>query len=42
MTTTRKRPRDPIQFAKLIGEIAIGQIEDAEGDRKDAAAAEVG
>lgn len=27
-----KRPRDPIQLAKLIGDIATGQIEDqAEG-----------
>jgi hypothetical protein len=24
----RKRPRDPIQLAKLIGDIATGQVED--------------
>ena len=31
MTTTRKkRPRDPVQFAKLIGDIATGQTPDAE------------
>lgn len=43
MTTTRKkRPRDPVQFAKLIGDIATGQVEDAQDDGKDAAAAELG
>jgi len=43
MTTTRKkRPRDPVQFAKLIGDIATGQTPDAEDDGKDAAAAELG
>jgi hypothetical protein len=43
MTTTRKkRPRDPVQFAKLIGDIATGQVEDAHDDGKDAAAAEMG
>ncbi|HXS42702.1 MAG TPA: hypothetical protein VN766_21070, partial [Stellaceae bacterium] len=33
MTTKRlKRPRDPLQLAKLIGDIATGQVEDrAEG-----------
>jgi hypothetical protein len=25
---TPKRPRDPIQLAKLIGDIAIGEVED--------------
>jgi len=36
MTTTRKkRPRDPVQFAKLIGDIATGQTPDAEEDDKD-------
>ena len=30
MTTKRlKRPRDPVQLAKLIGDIATGQVEDA-------------
>ena len=43
MTTTRKkRPHDPIQFARLISDIATGQAADAEDDRKDAAAAELG
>ena len=26
--TRRKRPRDPVQLAKLIGDIATGQVED--------------
>ena len=31
MTTKRlKRPRDPLQLAKLIGDIATGQVEDRE------------
>ena len=39
MTTTRKkRPSDPVQFAKLIGDIATGKTPDAEDDGKDAAA----
>lgn len=43
MTTTRKkRPRDPVQLAKLIGDIATGQVENREEDGKDAAAAELG
>lgn len=33
-----KRPRDPIQLAKLIGDIATGQIEDNQDDGKNAAA----
>jgi hypothetical protein len=28
-TTPKKRPRDPIQLAKLIGDIATGQVEDS-------------
>lgn len=36
------RPRDPIQLAKLIGDIATGQVADALDDGKDAAAAEAG
>ena len=32
------RPRDPIQLAKLIGDIATGQVVDAADDGKDAAA----
>jgi len=27
---TPKRPRDPVQLAKLIGDIATGQVEDKE------------
>ena len=43
MTTTRKkRPRDPIQFAKLIGDIATGQTTDAEDDGRDPAMSELG
>lgn len=35
MTTKRlKRPRDPIQLAKLIGDIATGQIEDRVEDKR--------
>jgi len=40
-----KRPRDPIQLAKLIGDIATGQVEDREeGDekQKNPAAVELG
>ena len=32
-----KRPRDPISLAKLIGDIATGQVEDKTDDGKDAA-----
>ncbi|MGI8425130.1 MAG: hypothetical protein ACR2M4_00730 [Actinomycetota bacterium] len=28
-TIRKKRPRDPIQLAKLIGDIATGQVEDS-------------
>jgi hypothetical protein len=43
MTVTRKkRPRDPLQLAKLIGDIATGQVEDREQDGKDPAAVELG
>ncbi len=38
----KKRPRDPIALAKLIGDIATGQVEDREDDGKDADAAELG
>ncbi len=30
-----KRPRDPIQLAKLIGDIATGTVEDKADDGKD-------
>lgn len=33
----KKRPRDPIQLAKLIGDIATGQTDDRVDDGKDAA-----
>ena len=36
------RPRDPIALAKLVGDIATGQIEDRIEDGKDAAASEMG
>lgn len=43
MATKRlKRPRDPIALAKLIGDIATGQIADATEDNKNAAAAALG
>lgn len=38
----KKRPRDPIQLAKLIGDIATGQTEDRVENGKDAAASELG
>lgn len=37
-----KRPRDPIQLAKLVGDIATGQIEDSEPDERNPAAVELG
>jgi hypothetical protein len=43
MATKRlPRPRDPIALAKLIGDIATGQVVDAVEDGKDPAAAELG
>ena len=40
MATKRiPRPRDPIALAKLIGDIATGQVVDAADDGKDAARA---
>ena len=43
MTVRRKpRPRDPLQFAKLIGDIATGQVQDAEDDGRDPAMSELG
>lgn len=38
----KKRPRDPIQLAKLIGDIATGQTEDSVDNGKDAAASQLG
>jgi hypothetical protein len=43
MATKRiPRPRDPIALAKLIGDIATGQVDDAVDDGKDEAAASMG
>lgn len=43
MATKRlKRPRDPLQLAKLIGDIATGQVEDKTDDGKDPAAVSLG
>lgn len=30
----KKRPRDPIQLAKLIGDIAVGEVEDVLSETK--------
>ena len=38
----KKRPRDSIQLAKLIGDIATGQAEDKERDDRNPAAVELG
>lgn len=39
MATNRlKRPRDPVSLAKLVGDIATGQAEDAVEDRRDESA----
>jgi hypothetical protein len=40
--TRKKRPRDPIQLAKLVGDIATGQIEDREQDNRNPAAVALG
>ena len=40
--TQKKRPRDPVQLAKLVGDIATGQVEDREEDRRNPAAVELG
>ena len=37
-----KRPRDPIERAKLIGDIATGQVVDEVDDEKDVAAVALG
>jgi hypothetical protein len=37
-----KRPRDPIALAKLIGDIATGQVEDKTEDKRNPAAVEMG
>lgn len=40
--TRKKRPRDPIQLAKLVGDIATGQVEDREQDSRNPAAVALG
>jgi hypothetical protein len=44
MADHRKRPRDPVQLGKLIGDILTGQVEDKEpeGKAKDPVAVERG
>ena len=43
MATKRlKRPRDALQLAKLIGDIATGQLKDVVEDRRDQAAVALG
>jgi hypothetical protein len=43
MATKRlKRPRDPVSLAKLIGDIATGQVDDATEDKRNPAAVELG
>jgi ubiquinone biosynthesis protein UbiJ len=37
-----KRPRDPVQLGKLIGDIATGQVQDVVDDGKDEAAQQLG
>jgi hypothetical protein len=41
-TKPLKRPRDPIALAKLIGDIATGQVDDKVEDKRDPAAVERG
>ena len=40
--TCKKRPRDPIQLAKLVGDIATGQVQDQQEDKRNTAAVELG
>lgn len=40
--TRKKRPRDPIALAKLIGDIATGQTEDRVEDKRNPAAVALG
>ena len=42
MTMRRKRPRDPIALANLIGDIATGQVGDVVEDKRDPAAVKLG
>ena len=38
----KKRPRDPLALAKMIGDIATGQTSDTEPDKRNQAAVELG
>ena len=38
----KKRPRDPLALAKMIGDIATGQTPDTEPDNRNQAAVELG
>ena len=38
----KKRPRDPLSLAKLIGDIATGQVENREQDNRDPVAVQFG
>jgi hypothetical protein len=38
----KKRPRDPVALAKVIGDIATGQVEDSEPDPRNPAAVALG
>jgi hypothetical protein len=38
----KKRPRDPLALAKMIGDIATGQTTDTEPDTRNQAAVELG
>jgi hypothetical protein len=40
--TRKKRPRDPIALAKLIGDIATGQVKDRVEDNRNPAAVALG
>lgn len=42
MPVRKKRPRDPITLAKLIGDIATGQVDDRQEDHRDPAAVSLG
>jgi hypothetical protein len=43
MATKRlKRPRDPVQLGKLIGDIAAGQVEDRVENKRNPAAVALG
>lgn len=42
MTKRLKRPRDPVQLGKLLGDILTGQVEDSVVDTRNAAAVSLG